>query len=347
MEELWKLIDPDCLSLITSEIEAHPASTWLTLAGLVLFLLTMALVRAKMARAAGGFALVALLTVLGGQGLAVYGKAQAMRHIAWSPMEPAQAFERLKINTRTDWLIRLIAYDPRAADQRLSAGRISHLGTAGQRYVFVADYTELRGYTAAQAVYKTGGSLRPGQHVTAIIFRVGDQDLYPANARGLLQVVRRVDSELGGSIPGYRPFSMDGLSKAARKNLADLDITSWSWAKYAKFYPEFSQEAELFKTGDASAASFIGSMAQDWSDLGYSRIVGAPGPQQIPPAFRLTAADGSKIPVTEFGARAFLIPNAEIAELPGRTLIEFDAPERQVIPDLWEIDPATRQVALR
>ena len=342
-----KLIDPSILPLVTAEIQARPASTWLTLAGLVLFVLSLALVRSKATKAAGGFALVALLTIVSGQGLAIYEKAQAARHIAWSRIEPAQAFERLRNNTRADWLIRLIAYDPRDGDRRLSAGRIGYLGNTEQRYVFVADYAELRGYTAAEAVYKTGGSLRPGQHVTAIIFRLRDQDLYPASARGLLQVVGRLDSELGPAVPEYRPFSLNGLTKEARENLADLDITSWSWAKYSKYYREFSQAAASLQAGDATAKTLIGSIARDWSHLGYSRIVGLQGPREGPPEFRLSAADGSSVAVKDFGARAFLIPNAKVAMLPGRTLIEFDAPERQVIPDLWEIDPATRQVALR
>jgi len=37
---------------------------------------------------------------------------------------------------------------------------------------------------------------------------------------------------------------------------------------------------------------------------------------------------------SKFGARAFLIRNLEIDRIPGRILIDFENPDKQVIPDI-------------
>jgi hypothetical protein len=73
----------------------------------------------------------------------------------------------------------------------LSIGHLTRLGKLPQRFTFVADYEELEGYSVNEAVRKLGGQIADSNHVSAIVFP-RKSEIYPANARGLLQVIQRL-----------------------------------------------------------------------------------------------------------------------------------------------------------
>src|SRR5262245_8723332 len=62
------------------------------------------------------------------------------------PMPAEQAFDDLRTNARLSWLVRMVPYDP--ANPVLSIDKLTHLGAPNEDFTFVADYAELRGYTA-------------------------------------------------------------------------------------------------------------------------------------------------------------------------------------------------------
>jgi hypothetical protein len=104
------------------------------------------------------------------------------------------AFNRLKTNERIKWLIRLIDYDP-ATQGNLEIGEFPRIGPKEQRFSFVGNYEELRGYHVSDAVRMTGEIMGPRKHVSAVIFElVGN--VYPANARGLLQAINKTENHL-------------------------------------------------------------------------------------------------------------------------------------------------------
>jgi hypothetical protein len=78
-----------------------------------------------------------------------------------------KAFENLRNNTRVNWLIRLITYDPNSL--RLSG--LTTLGKQTDRFSFVAPYEELRGLPVNTAVTKLGGEVDPKNGVFASYFR--------------------------------------------------------------------------------------------------------------------------------------------------------------------------------
>ena len=110
------------------------------------------------------------------------------------------ALKRLYENTRVGWLIRLIPFDP-IRQPELAINALDKLGPKTQKFTFVAPYDELRGVTVKDAVRRIGGSYADGMHVSAVIFPLNQADegtdvLYPANARGLLQVVFAIEGQL-------------------------------------------------------------------------------------------------------------------------------------------------------
>jgi hypothetical protein len=97
------------------------------------------------------------------------------------------------MNSRVDWLIRLIPYNP-ISEPDLAVSRLQMLGQPKLLYTFVAPYNELRGYNVLQAVRMIGGNIKPRQNVSAIIFE-RTTDIIPANAKGLLQIVHDIQKD--------------------------------------------------------------------------------------------------------------------------------------------------------
>ncbi|MGD9721351.1 MAG: hypothetical protein AB7O59_09090 [Pirellulales bacterium] len=245
------------------------------------------------------------------------------------PMPAEQAFDDLQSNTRVDWLVRLVAYDP--ADPVLRIDRLQALGAPHEDFTFVADYAELRGYTAEAAARLSGGAIHQGQHVSAIIFPLNGRRIYPASVRGLLQLVREVD-RLHAAQPGYQAAGLDKLLD--RATLADLDIVtrqSWAWNAYRARFGDYARAVAQLKQRPAGAIAHIGHIGRDWCEPGCSRLTGHHSPLR-PDTMTLELADGSPLNIERFGIRVFLIRNLAIDGLDGRMLIDFDDPTRQIIP---------------
>ncbi len=256
-------------------------------------------------------------------------------------IDPKEVLSRLEENSEVDWLIRLIAYDPNRQPQ-LSLDRLTHLGHESQLYTFVAPYEELRGYTVKEAVHKFGGLLDRHSHVSAILFPLPghDKPLYPANARGLLQIVKKIDESKDPAVEGYQSFDFSQLGKDQLAALEDTHRKSWSWNEYGRFYKRYCQLAQSIRCAKSSytAMAQIGQLNGDWHPLGLSRL--------LPSEFNSCSDDATNKQCniakwedtqdlqTTFGARVFFIENMALSDIPGRVLVDFDKPESQVIPDL-------------
>ncbi len=250
-------------------------------------------------------------------------------------MNAAQAWADLESNAPAGHLIRMVAYDPQT-EPWLAIDRLERLGPPDQLYSFVASYEEMAGYTAKQALEKNGLSLREGQHVSAVIFP-RRTELYPANARGLLQIIRTVEREKEAAI-GVRFFDgANALTAAEAEELQATGSASYRVSDFRDLYPRYCELARRFNCGPAPypASRFIGSLYHDWHPLGFSQIEPARDPCTLPAAHYCAFVDWSTARaefLPKFGSRAFFTRNLEIARIPGRILIDFDRPDRQIIP---------------
>lgn len=250
-------------------------------------------------------------------------------------MSTEQAWADLESNAYVGHLIRLVAYDPQT-EPGLAIDRLARLGPPDQLYSFVASYEEMAGYTARQALEKNGLRLSEGQHVSAVIFP-RRTELYPANARGLLQIIRAVETEKGEAIGDRFLEGRDVLSPAELKDLQSTDIASYRVSDFRDKYPRYCELARRFNCGPTPypASHFIGSLYHDWHPLGFSQIEPARDPCTLPAAHYCAFVDWQKTKaefLPRFGSRAFFTKNLEIAKIPGRILIDFDQPDRQIIP---------------
>jgi hypothetical protein len=260
--------------------------------------------------------------------------------------------ESLRSNSRIKKLIRFVAFDPKTQPD-LELSKITHLGRESQIFTFVADYDELRGYTVAEALRKIGAPLRSGHHVSAFIFDIPQgETLYPANARGLLQVIERIESGPESKGPNFEFFDVRKyLSEKNRTkssdildNLGSTEITTWGWDSYGESYKEYCQAAQEFRCEKKySARNLIGNLSVDWHPLGFARQF---TPNKLPcigeEKARLCEIHNWKQVQTElstnFGARVFLIRNERIENIEGRYMIEFTQPETQIIPIIYDTD---------
>lgn len=251
---------------------------------------------------------------------------------------PDVVLENLQNNARVTWLIRLIPYRPGTSDD-LNVDSLQYLGLKGQQYTFVADYDELKGDRVSDAISKVGGSLEPNEHVSAIIFPLNGRPLFPASARGLLQVVAILDGEPQATGAVYRPFAeMKDIGTDAQKDLGDRDISSWSWASYGpRFYEQYCHLAQDLRCSQDqfTALSFIGGLNSDWDPLGFSFRVPPRAVCSTPEKeaqCSITSWTGSRQYIGAIGVRAFLVQNVSLASLENRRLIDFADPANQVIP---------------
>ena len=254
---------------------------------------------------------------------------------SFARMSTTQAWANLESNASVGHLIRLVAYDPQT-EPGLAIDRLARLGPPDQLYSFVASYEEMAGYTAKQALEKNGLRLRDGQHVSAVIFP-RRTELYPANARGLLQIIRAVEQEKGAAIGERFLEGRDVLTPAELKGLQSTDIASYRVSDFRDLYPRYCELARQFNCEPAPypASRFIGSLYHDWHPLGFSQIDPSHDPCTLPPAQYCAFVDWSTARaefLPRFGSRAFLTKNLEISKIPGRILIDFDQPDRQIIP---------------
>jgi hypothetical protein len=331
----------DAVGKFFERVGASTPATVLTVFGFASVVLAgIALFRIRSRSAVWAFGTLALLgtaCVIVGQVVPI-GSDQY--EVARPPVTAAVAFENLKSNRRVEWLIRMIPYTSAAP---LENGKVDSLGPTGQDYTFVASYEELRGYRVDFAIRKTGYAVRPGQKVIAIIFPLRERELIPANARGVLQVILKLDAKHAGEA-GYTPANVKMLPEKVRNTLDDTGIESWQWDKYQHMYKDFNEQLNAIRLqqGNASALKFMGQLDRDWHPAGYSMIIDTT-PNWIPEDFQLIAA-GENVAIPSFGARAFLLQNLKLSEIPGRVIIDFQDPAQQYIPDLIGVFPIPDEI---
>jgi hypothetical protein len=279
-------------------------------------------------------------------------------------MPKETAFDRLESNTEVSWLIRLVPFDDlsppdrdeglhvsgtarqgdRGHDPDASIGKLKRLGREGQLFTFVAPYDELRGNYVAEAVERLGEGHMP-QHVSAIIFPVpnaGRTRLYPANARGMLQVVQEV--ERSDRVQISKPLLRDNteLDSDDVGDLRKLGLWTWRFENWKARYPKYCRLTHRFQCDASySARAYIGEIGSDWHPIGMSEAV-------IEDPCNVSADEFCKIAnwvelreslLPHFGSRIFLLENLALDTIANRYMIDFDHPAHQVIPDIGLTDP--------
>lgn len=281
---------------------------------------------------------VLLFSLIGGMIFSAAGPSVALvKAVSIPKMSADQAFKNLEENAEVKTVVRLIAYDPEA-EPALAIDRLTKLGPSDQLYSFVASYDELVGYKVADALAMVGASTKNIKRVSAIIFPL-NTPIFPANARGLLQVIKEVEGRREIQTLLTKKF-LDGtkLNSEELKNLEITSIPSYTFDELSKNYPHYCLLSNDFACNPStySAHAYVGSISHDWHPLGFSQ-----NPREdrcnlpTPKYCEYTGRDAARRDYrNKFGARAFLIRNLEINKIPGRILIDFDRPFDQVIPDI-------------
>jgi hypothetical protein len=255
-----------------------------------------------------------------------------------SRVSTAKAFDNLENNERVYWLIRLIPFDP-TKHPELAIGKLKQLGPPEQQFTFVAPYDELVGYNVDDAVRMTGNTYNSQQHVSAIIFPVAEHQIYPTNARGLLQVINAIETDSTNIID--KPFLRDtGLLE--NSEIDDLShsnaISYWRWNKYKQYFLHYCELAEKFRCDKTyTAKKYLGGVGIDWHPLGFAQKDAEEDYCSKPTPSYCATTDWKQAEAalsSHFGARAFLIDNLKIEDIENRVLVDFANPPNQLIPDL-------------
>lgn len=189
-------------------------------------------------------------------------------------LDSEQAFKRLQDNAEVKYVIRLISYDP-SQESGLAIDRLTNLGPPDQLYSFVASYDEVVGYKVIDALAKVGQSDKDVKRVSGIIFPL-HTPLFPANARGLLQVIQEVETRKAIQTLLKRKL-VDGtnaLNDGEIQDLAATDIPSYRLLAFKdnyRHYCELAREFHCNRTSSYSAQAYIGALSKDWHPLGFAQ----------------------------------------------------------------------------
>jgi hypothetical protein len=332
----------DAVASVFNLVVGSSATAILSAVGLVLLLLTgvMAYIAIKSKPdEMSTFVKVSLfLCLIGGILFSAAGPGLAIFYVSQNAIRTRsidQSFDDLISNARVNYVVRLIAYDPIASPE-LGIDRLKQLGPSKQLYSFVANYNDLVGRTVKEALEAIGVGYQEGQFVSAVIFPLRTR-LYPANARGLLQVIHEVESH--SEIELKDRFLTEGVTLNGDEidDLKDTNISSYQIENFKSFYPHYCQLAQTFYCGRYAARDLVGGLYRDWHPLGFSQRDPPSKPCGIPVKDFCAFSDWKKVRSdlkAKFASRAFLINNLEIDHIPGRVLIDFEDPTRNVIPDI-------------
>src|SRR5260221_6539313 len=153
----------------------------------------------------------------------------------------------LRANKRVRYVIRLISYNPNNINPALpnpNIASLKQLGLPKQKYSFVANYEELKGHTVKEALEMIGANYIDGYRVSAVIFPLRT-DIYPANARGVLQVISSVEGS--SNLDTKEKFLEPGkLNADELDEFDDTGIPSYRIDAYKKFYPHYCELARAF-----------------------------------------------------------------------------------------------------
>ncbi|MGO9698454.1 MAG: hypothetical protein ACLPX7_04230 [Xanthobacteraceae bacterium] len=334
------------ISTIFTLVAGTSSTAILSVVGILLLILTAGLaaqaIKSTPQNTPNVLRIALFISLVGGMLFSAAGPGLALFWVSQSQIPRVSrqtAFTNLQNNEEVRWLVRLVAYDEQT-DPQLAADRLQNLGPAKQLFSFVSAYEDLRGYSVQESVQMTGGKFRDGQHISAVIFPLRTQ-LYPANARGLLQAIQQVEARKDIAID--RPFlrGQNLLSKEELKDLEDDRIPSYRVENFLNKYQHYCELAQKFRCDEKESFStriYIGGLYPDWHPLGFSQRNPSKDPckPQPDPNYCVfadwNAAKATLIP--QFGSRAFVVRNLQVERIPGRMLIDFEQPAHQLIPDI-------------
>ena len=336
----------DALGLVFKSFSSNTPATNFTVIGFLLLLSVIVIVIYAISvnrTLSGWYAITSAACLIFGIIFTLIGPGLAIldAHTVIAEISRRTALANLRTNERVSWVIRLIAYNPSGGRPGPNLGPLPPVVKVPQKFTFVADYQELRGYNVMDAVRMVGGQIRGFEHVEAIIFPL-DQiryHLYPANARGVLQVVQRLedDSDPDGAKIDHKFIMTGTLSEQESADLKQLSIGTWAWDSYKRYYNHYCELTDELRKGNYDATQYI-NIAKDWKPLGFS-LIRTERPEESQISQRICDIHSWDTVVDRygdtFGARAFLIKNMEINSIPRTYVIHFDQPDKQVIPDIW------------
>jgi hypothetical protein len=185
----------DGISTTLTLLISSPVSALLSLVGLALLLLAGGLAyvaaKSKPDELTSSIKAALFLSLVGGMVFSGAGPSVALLRAVSTPKMPTeQAMKNLETNAEVKHAIRLISYNPGVEPGR-ALDRLTNLGPPEQLYSFVASYDELVGHKVLDALAKAGDTTKDVRRVSAIIFPL-NTPIFPANARGLLQVVQEI-----------------------------------------------------------------------------------------------------------------------------------------------------------
>lgn len=333
---------------ILTYIVDSPAGVTITLIG---FLLTIASLYLSFKAASSKpedvpkwYKTMIFVTISFGVLFSVAGPALAIINVAprQDVASSSEIFDSMRDNERVHWLARLITHHPEA-EPHLSISKLTHLGKPSERFTFVADYEEIRGRTVEDAVKMIGGAVYGGQHVSVIIFPVeggGPHQIFPANARGILQAI----SDIQSNYMGADPKRLDIQSELNDEEKLDLSkdrssLRTWAWPNYSKHYGKYCRLSHRVRCNqkEYNALNYIGSINNDWHPLGLSRKNSSDdactaGPEKFCEIKDIDLFKRDNL--DEFGARIFLMNNMELSNLKGKYMFNSINPRYQRIPDI-------------
>jgi hypothetical protein len=295
----WQDI-PDLIKRSLDLITAYSVWAWLLVIGLVLVVFSLVRRRAdgkafwdiELRNVPLRWALVLGLVFMGLSQASVFTHFQTARQIS-----PALSFKHLTENNRVRYVIRIVAYDAGKDRETLSVGRICYLGLQKNDYVFVGDYEELRNYTVLEAIYKLGGSVSDYRNLraTVIIFPLDRRMLYPANARGLLQVINLIDRAHNAE-PNYQSFNFEGIEPAELKS---TQLESYAWDHIKTRFRQYEKKSDEFvkQRQRLGATAFLGEIGSDWQAEGYAKIEGMEPNTVDTPSFQLDVGEKDPLKV--------------------------------------------------
>jgi hypothetical protein len=326
----------------------EPSTVTLSVVGLILLFLAGALAYlaiTKPEKMLRPLPAIFFTSLIGGMIFSAAGPGLALFWVSQNPIKKISTdklFDNLEKNRRVSWVIRLISFEQKT-EPELGIDRLSQLGPPKQLFSFVGSYDELVGYNVKDALEATGVRYVNGDRVSAIIFPLGTP-LFPANARGLLQVIQKVQARKDVEI---KEKFFQGNNSLSSDEIKDLDernnnLESYQFESFQDKYQRYCQLSYHFMCDKPaySALELIGSLDRDWHPLGFSQKVRPHVDSCDVPIASYCAFSDWKTMKSDFynklGARTFLIRNLEIDRIPGRILIDFENPEKQVIPDIGQ-----------
>ncbi|VIO80839.1 hypothetical protein [Bradyrhizobium ivorense] len=328
-----------------SLVGASSVTVLLSVIGLMLLFLTAVLafvaISSKPQELSPWLRAFTFLSLFGGMVFSAAGPSLALLNFAdksVTKISAERSFSNLANATRVDYVIKLIPYDPKE-EPNLAIDRLTYLEPSDQLYSFVASYDDLVGYSVTDALEKVGKSYNSSNSVSAIIFPVR-ASLFPANARGLLQVIQNVEArqELQVQLTKKLLVGTNAITRGEQNDLTSTSIPSYRVENFRDKYEHYCELAREFQcTTTYSARAFIGALDKGWHPLGFVEKLSAPGRCALPAEKYCEFTDWKKAWQEyrgDYGARTFLIRNLSIAHIPGRIMIDFDQPSSQVIPDI-------------